>query len=133
MNDLNSLVESATKSSGHLLSAKREVLSKSERIRQYLDRNPEARNKDVVDALKEFKVTPADVSNAKAQLKKKGAKQKSSGKVEAKTTVPKKPEVVLDATINLDILDAGIEFINKAGGINEAQYALNVIKRIKSL
>lgn len=50
-----------------------EKKSKSARIREYLDANPEARNRDIATALEAFGVKAADVANVKAQLKQKAA------------------------------------------------------------
>ncbi len=148
MNDLNALVETAVKSAPHNApkpSATNEAaISKSERVRRYLIQHPESRNKDVVQALAKFGVTVADVGNAKNQLKKKASKSaqgkrtatvvKSNADKASTAKIPSEPKpVILDASIGLDVLEAGIEFINKAGGLNEAQYALNVIRRIKSI
>ncbi len=147
MIDLNSLVDEAAKTAGIDVSAldssatKSKNLSKSKRVREYIAKNPEARNKDIADALAKYSVTAADVGNVKTQLKRKAAtKGSTAGKLPTKmaaesksSPAPKPKDVTIDATIGLDVLDAGIEFINKAGGLNEAQYALNVIRRIKSL
>lgn len=143
MTDLDSLVEDAAKIAGIDVSSldSSKTKSKSERVREYINKHPEARNKDIATALAEYSVTAADVGNVKTQLKKKGDKKRSTAtKSQAKTasetklpTAPSPKDITLDATIGLDVLDAGIEFINKAGGLNEAQYALNVIRRIKSL
>ncbi len=153
MNDLNSLVEEAVKSAPSAAIATKSNqsgsdtgMNKSQRVREYLKKNPEARNKDVSDALADFGVTPADVGNAKSQMKKKAAKKRATSvskpaKAGTPASGPAKPagssvsakEISIDAKIGLDVLDAGIEFVNRAGGLNEAQYALNVIRRIKSL
>jgi hypothetical protein len=141
MNDLNSLVDEAAKSAGvdisSVSSTSSKNKSKSERVREYIAKHPEARNKEIAAALAKYSVSAADVGNVKTQLKKKAGKNASPAKSqsEAKPSSPSvaKKDVLIDATIGLDVLDAGIEFINKAGGLNEAQYALNVIRRIKSL
>jgi hypothetical protein len=141
MNDLNSLVDEAAKSAGvdisSIGSTSSKNMSKSERVREYIAKHPEARNKDIAAALAKYSVSAADVGNVKTQLKKKAGKNTSPAKSQsaAKPSSPPvaKKDVLIDATIGLDVLDAGIEFINKAGGLNEAQYALNVIRRIKSL
>jgi hypothetical protein len=119
-------------------------MSKSQRVRDYLEQFPEARNKDIAEALSKYGVRPADVANTKAQMKKReaksGKKKTASSKekvaavaaavsqVKAPTTLPE-----IDASVQLHLLEAGVEFVRKAGGINEAQHILGVIRRIRSL
>ena len=47
-------------------------LSKAQRIRLYMENNPGSRNKDIVEALKGFSVTAADVANVKSIAKRQG-------------------------------------------------------------
>ena len=113
-------------------------MSKSARVRQYLEEHPEARNKDVAEALAPHGVRPADVANAKAQMKRKAAKEAPAKAAATPKSVASKPaetaaEPTIDATIQLDLLEAGMEFIRKAGGVNEAQHVLNIVRRIRSL
>ncbi len=143
MIDIDSLVDDAAKTAGIDVPTpdSSATKSKSERVREYIAKHPEARNKDIAAALANYSVTAADVGNVKTQLKKKDVKKRSTtAKSQAKTTsatkspgAPSRQEVAIDATIALDVLDAGIDFINKAGGLNEAQHALNLIRRIKLL
>ena len=53
-------------------------LSKAQRIRLYMENNPEARNRDVVEALQQFSVTAADVANVKSIAKRQSADRKST-------------------------------------------------------
>lgn len=147
MNALIDLVEEAALKKGVQIpeempepeSESKKPLSKSARVREYLAAHPHAQNKDVASALSGYGVRPADVANVKAILKRKAAK--ASGK--AATTATAKPAAKpvsetaaaaqIDATIQLDMLEAGIEFIKKAGGVNEAQHLISVISRIRSL
>jgi hypothetical protein len=117
-------------------------MSKSQRVRDYLEEHPEARNKDIADALAKYGVRPADVANTKAQMKKREAKleeQQSSvrkKKVTSAAVSEAKPAVVLpeiDASVQLHLLEAGVEFIRKAGGLNEALHVIGVIRRIRSM
>lgn len=124
-----------------------ETISKSERIRRFLSEHPEARNRDVVGALASFGVSAADVGNVKSQMKKKASGQRrqrrkaneaakavaSTPKVEAQT--PEKNEALKDVNsgLGIDIIEAGVDFIRRAGGINEAQYVLNLIRQIRSM
>ncbi len=155
--DLDTLVDSAPKPSPKANKSGK-GMSKSERIRRYLSDNPEARNKDVAEALAGHGVKPADVGNVKQQLKKKaeggmsgtgpsrrGRPPKTGAGAAAKAMAAAKDSndspigsmsggnSSLDVAIGLDVLDSGIEFVKKSGGVSEAMYALNVIKRIKSL
>ena len=155
--DLDTLVESAPKPAAK--SGKNgKDLSKSERIRRFLSDHPESRNKDVAEALASHGVKPADVGNVKQQLKKKAEKGNTGAGPSRRGRPPKTGAGAaakaiagakesnetpigslsngnnsLDVAIGLDVLDSGIEFVKKSGGVSEAMYALNVIKRIKSL
>ena len=117
-------------------------VSKSARVREFLEQHPEARNRDIAEALSSFGVTAADVANVKTQLKRKQKKAGRMVKPNAKTkpaaeasstpaSAPASPQ--LDATIQIDLLEAGVDFIRKAGGINEAQHVLGMIRRIQQL
>jgi len=110
--------------------------SKVQRVRDYFEENPAARNRDVVSALTKFGVTSADVANAKSVLKKKkrgSTKSASNSKQAQSKSKSVQSRVSIDARIEVDLLDVGIEFIKKAGGMNEAQHILNLISRIRSL
>lgn len=116
----------------------KKTVSKSQRVRDFLEQHPEARNRDVAEALASHGVRAADVANVKANLKKKAGKAKVK-KVSRSAATPKaaaatstEPATV-NASVPLDLLDRGIEFVRVAGGLNEAQHLLNVIKRIKNL
>ena len=113
-------------------------VSKSARVREFLEQHPEARNKDVAEALSGYGVRAADVANVKANLRKKAEKAGKASKPKAsKQEAPKKEpaaaDPVIDASIQLDLLEAGVEFVRRAGGLNEALHVLGVIRRIRSL
>lgn len=117
------------------------TMSKSARVREYLSEHPEARNRDVAEALSQYGVKAADVANVKANLRKKEAKAGKSSKP-AKSSSAASPSsgkseadavAMIDASIQLDLLEAGVEFVRKAGGVNEAQHVIGVIRRIRSL
>jgi len=113
-------------------------ISKVQRVRDYFKKNPAARNRDVVAALTEFGVSSADVANAKSALKKKKTKRGSTKSASQSKQAQSKPRsaksrVSIDARIEVDLLDLGVEFVKKAGGMNEAQHILNLISRIRSL
>lgn len=155
MNSLEDMVEEAARTLGveipeEMPEEESKPISKSQRVRDYLEANPEARNKDIAAALDSYGVSPADVANTKAQMKKRAAKNGhqtallvaagsngSSNGAHAVAVAPvaasaaSLPEI--DATVQLHLLEAGVEFVRKAGGINEAQHILGVIRRIRTL
>ncbi|TWU57312.1 hypothetical protein [Rubripirellula reticaptiva] len=128
-------------------------ISKSQRVRDYIAANPKARNKDIVTALGSFGIKVGDVASVKSKLRQHGDKpalkrrgrpkgpKKSESKVAsdpkpAKSTAkPARPAMVssTDATVGIDVLEQCVEFIRKAGGIDHAQNALDLIRRIRSL
>ena len=111
-------------------------LSKAKRIREHMDKHPEARNKDIVDALEGFGVTAADVANVKSQMK------RVEGKASSKASTPKAKAPPVAAsntaltstgpTINWRELDAGVAFVKAAGSIQRAQHLLIIIEQIKA-
>ncbi len=153
MSDLDTLMDSVTTPEMEIaerntvLSAMEPPMSKSSRIRQFLTKHPGKANREVAAELQKFGVTPADVAGVKTQLKRKAektqakaAKSKPAAPSPAAAPVKAVParstgtsEISIDHAIGLDVLEAGIEFVRKAGGINEAQYTLTMIRRIKSL
>lgn len=123
-------------------------ISKSERIRRYLRDNPEARNVDIADALGKYGVTAADVASTKTQMRKREEKaaNKHGGSAGGYSSVaaPSKngnghtdplslDKNFPDVQIGLDAIEEGMDFIRKAGGMNEAQHILNLIRRIKQI
>ncbi len=118
-------------------------LSKSQRVRNYLDENPEARNRDVVDALSEYGVTAADVSNAKAQLKRKGEtpakKGKSAAAPAAASSVAKAAATAVAAqngaggSIAMGELEAAITFVRQIGSLDRAKQLLVIIQQVQQL
>lgn len=112
----------------------RENQSKSQRIQDYLSAHPQARNRDCVEALKEFGVTAADVSNAKAQLKKKFTRRRSRGvAVVAASIAGENGQSSEDASISLTEIDAAIEYVQSVGGIQRAQQLLVILQQIRDL
>jgi len=117
-------------------------MSKSARVREYLKRTPEVRNVDISKALEDHGVTSADVANVRAQQRKKDEKKKTKTKATVKTdsasaspqtATESKSNPEINATIQLHLLEAGVEFIRKAGGVNEALHILEIVRRIRSL
>jgi hypothetical protein len=110
----------------------REQVSKSKRIQEYLQANPEARNRDVVSALSEFGVTAADVSNAKAKLKRKSTRRRSRAVVTA--TSPDGSLVPPEETrISLAEIEATIDFVQAVGGLTRAQQLLAIVHQIQQI
>ncbi len=111
--------------------------SKSKRIQDFIRLNPATRNRDVVEALAEFGVTTADVSNAKAQLKKKLGNRRSRTVVPADDTllVTGEQPLTLDSgnSITLVELEAAVEYIQTVGGIQRAQQLLSLVRHIQAL
>jgi hypothetical protein len=111
-------------------------LSKAKRIREYIDSNPGARNKDVVEALGDYGVTAADVANVKSQQKRKeGKSKKTPAAVKAKSEPATAASTALTSngpTINWRELDAGVNFVKAAGSIQRAQHLLIIIEQIKA-
>jgi hypothetical protein len=110
-------------------------MSKAKRIRNYLEDNPDARNKEVVEALSDYSVTAADVANVKSLSKRTGepisTKKESSAKSRGNVA-----DVVGDGTkgptINWQELDAGVAFVKAAGSVQRAQHLLIIIEQIKA-
>ncbi|MCC6510495.1 MAG: hypothetical protein IT423_15445 [Pirellulaceae bacterium] len=116
--------------------------SKSQRVRNYLEEKPEARNRDVVDALAAYGVTAADVSNAKAQLKRKGEMPSKRGRTPASsastpTAVTAKPASASPApaggVIAMQELEAAITFVRQVGDIERAKHLLVIIQEVQKM
>ena len=107
--------------------------SKAKRIREYLNKYPGARNKDLVEALGEYGVTAADVANVKSHQKRseeKPRKSTSTSRVKSESSV----STALTSngpTINWKELDAGVAFVKAAGSVQRAQHLLIIIDKIK--
>ncbi len=120
------------------MSLNRESPSKSKRVRDYLTEHPQARNKDVVEALVEFGVTPADVSNAKTHLKKRASKRRNRSVVvgvteDASTGPVSSDEAVVVAQIALTEIDAALHFVRQVGSMDRARQLLGIIQQIQQL
>lgn len=118
--------------------------SKSQRVRDYLEEHPEARNRDVVDALGKYGVTAADVSNAKAQLKRKGDVPARRGRPPAATTANAgaidevgagnlPTEAAPGGAIAMNDLEAAIKFVREIGSLSRAQQLLVIIQQLQRL
>jgi hypothetical protein len=108
--------------------------SKAQRIRAYMETNPEARNKDIVEALDKYDVKAADVANVKAHIK------RTSGD---KTPAKRRPAPAVAAAapastgsgfpnVNLKHLEAAVDFVKLVGSIQDAQHLLIIVERVKN-
>lgn len=128
--------------------------SKSQRVREFLTQHPEARNRDVVEALSSYGITANDVSNVKTQMRKKAEKQKSAKArgqgasapraTPAHTTGERAPASAPAAAksaatapavseVAMGEIEAGLSFIESAGGIERARQIIDLIARIREV
>lgn len=107
--------------------------SKAKRIRDYLNKHSDARNKDAVEALSEYGVTAADVANVKSHQKRsEGKPRKSTSTSKAKSDSSVSTALTSNGpTINWKELDAGVAFVKAAGSVQRAQHLLIIIDKIK--
>jgi hypothetical protein len=109
-------------------------LSKAQRIRRYLTDSPEARNRDVVEALKQFKVTAADVANVKSLMKRSDAKQHGRKTTDAKPPAPRTDSTALVPAgpgMSITELEAGVAFVKSVGSLTRAKHVLIILETIK--
>ena len=114
----------------------REQPSKSKRIQDFIRLNPAMRNRDVVEALAEYGVTTADVSNAKAQLKRRLGNRRSRASVspvDASVVIGEQLTPDPGNSISLVELEAAVEYIQTVGGIQRAQQLLALVRHIQAL
>jgi len=111
----------------HLVkAAENKGLSKAQRVRDYLSENPSATNMDVMEALKDFKVSSADVSQVRMRIKAYVPVKKN--RVIATST----PKTNANSNIQLTELEAGVAFVKAAGSIMRAKHLLIIIEQIKA-
>jgi len=109
-------------------------LSKAQRIRAFMEANPEARNKDVVEALKQYKVTAADVANVKS-ISKRASGNAPSTRESSRPRSERSESTAISspgASITLPELEAGVAFVKAAGSIMRAKHLLIIIEQIKA-
>ncbi|WP_164101753.1 hypothetical protein [Candidatus Laterigemmans baculatus] len=123
--------------------------NKSAAIRQYLDSNPEAKPREIVDALKEqgLEVTPAFVSTIKSKSsgggtsapKKRRGRPKAAAQGAAKTTSPRTasaPATKRGAaaaggdTVSVDGLIRAKKLAEELGGVDKVRAALAALEKI---
>jgi hypothetical protein len=136
MNSANQAVEEVNYSIKDPLSMSKD-LSKAQRIRLYMESNPQARNRDVVEALKGFNVTAADVANVKSIAKRQGGGTSSGTESIASASAkrPLSPSTTITSpgsSITLPELEAGVAFVKAAGSIMRAKHLLIIIEQIKA-
>jgi hypothetical protein len=116
--------------------------SKSQRVRDFLEAEPEARNRDVVEALAAYGVTAADVSNAKAQLKRKGDVPAKRGRPAASAAPAASPAIAkgtvswvqaAGGSIAMNEIDAALTFVREIGSLDRAKQLLVIIQQIQQL
>lgn len=114
--------------------------SKSQRIRNFLEARPEARNRDVVEALAEYGVTAADVSNAKAQLKRKGDTPVKRGRPAAASAAPaasaaksETSSAGVGGSIAMHEIEAALTFVREIGSLDRARQLLLILQQIQQL
>jgi hypothetical protein len=139
MSSAQSVVEEVNYSIKDPLDMSKE-LSKAQRIRRFMESNPEARNRDVVEALQQFSITAADVANVKSIAKRQGKSISESPK-RSETPSPSTPKKAAasgtsltspGSSISLPELEAGVAFVKTAGSIMRAKHLLIIIEQIKA-
>ena len=108
------------------MAKKRAAVSRSQHIRNYMAENPDAKPKEIIEALgkRGIEVSSTLVSMAKYNQSRKLAKKKVATK---KAPKPKAPAAAGDT------LAAAIRFVEHAGGFRAAKSAIETIERIRSL
>jgi arginine repressor len=115
--------------------AKKQAVSKTQAVRDYLDTHPGAMNKEIAAALTKqgIKINAAHVASIKTKIKastaKKAAKKPASAEAAASATpaVVEKPTKPAD-TITLDQVKKVAETIRTIGGLQRVAEVLEVIK-----
>ncbi|MFN7876022.1 MAG: hypothetical protein ACK5PB_11930 [Pirellula sp.] len=108
--------------------------SKAQRIRAYMEANPEARNKDIVEALDKYDVKAADVANVKAHIKR-TAGEKTPAKRGPAPTAAATPAAASSSgfpNVNLKHLEAAVDFVKLVGSVQDAQHLLIIVERVKN-
>lgn len=116
---------------------KKKGVNKSQAIRDYVEKNPSARNVDVVEGLAKdgVKVAPAQVSavRARAESKRKGPKRKQKAKRNAATSAANKRSAAVQTNgdqVSLSSLLKARSFAAEVGGV---EAAIDLLKAVKKL
>ncbi len=121
----------------------RKKISKTKRIQDYLGSNPEARNREIAEALSAHGVTAADVSNAKSQLKKKqqltessevpAASSKRTPRTRVSSAGKKTAKNASENTVSVEELELTAGYIQAVGGLERVQQLLQMVQQIQAL
>ncbi|MBM3965246.1 MAG: hypothetical protein FJ308_09305, partial [Planctomycetes bacterium] len=128
-----SLADESTHEAAHIAKGKNmsKELSKAQRIRAFMESNPEARNKDIVEALKQYKVTAADVANVKS-ISKRASGDAPTPRRSTRPRSERSESTAISspgASITLPELEAGVAFVKAAGSIMRAKHLLIIIEQ----
>lgn len=104
--------------------AKRKKVNKTQEVTKYLAAHPGAKPGEVVEALKQYNVSPTYVSNIKSALKGKRSKKRRGGKKRASTKT---------ATAGGNSVIAAAELISICGSAEEALRALKTAEKVASV
>jgi hypothetical protein len=109
--------------------ARSKDVSKSQRIRDYLDSHPHAKGPEIIEALSAYGIKQTDVGNVKSKMKKEGASSKKA--VPASASRPSSPSPAAFG-ISIAALEAGTKFLKEAGSLNNAKELLTIIDQISA-
>ncbi|MCR9207937.1 MULTISPECIES: hypothetical protein [Rhodopirellula] len=135
-------VPTASNDAGSSSKSDAPAMSKSERIRRYIQAHPEARNTEIVAALEEHGIKYQDVGNVRSQEKRKAAKKSAPSKRRRQVTAAPEPAATpnppsaptpTSGAVSMETLQAGAEFVKQAGGIDQAEAILALIRQIRSV
>ncbi len=103
-------------------------VNKSAAIRDYLDKDPKAKPLEIVSALsdKGVDVTASFVSNVKSKIKKSGRRRKRRATASASSNGRSSAQ-----TTSVTALVGAKKFAEQSGGIDEAQKALDILKKLQ--
>lgn len=104
--------------------AKRRKVNKSEEVRKYLKQHPDVGPTAVSEALKQYKVSPAFVSNIKNKMK-------NGGQAKKKARPSRRPTAnAAAAGASADGIVAAARLIQLCGGVREASVALRTAEKV---
>jgi hypothetical protein len=105
-------------------------ISKSQRIRDYLDDHPAAKGREILAALSQYGVKQSDIGNVKSKMKRDGVTTKSASASTSKATPVSSGAAPFG--ISFKALEAGTAFLKEAGSLNNAKELLTIIDQIRS-
>lgn len=109
---------------------KKSGLNKSEAIRDYIKKNPQARNVDVVAALAKtgIKVPPSQVSTVRAKMS--GPKRKKKAKGTQRKAAGKAGRPAASDQVSVAALIQARRFAAEVGGVDEAISLLRTVEKL---